>query len=108
VAPAEPRSDDESMREFIVEITTTIPDGTSQSEVDERRAAEAVRAKELTASGNLVRLWRPIGEMRSIGLWRADDEDDLHANVLGTLPLSPWMTFAVTAVQPHPNDPGRP
>jgi len=93
--------------EFIVEITTTIPDGTSQSEVDERRAAEAVRAKELAASGNLVRLWRPIGEMRSIGLWRADDEQDLLTNVLGTLPLSPWMTFDVTAVQPHPNDPGR-
>ncbi|MGW6929584.1 muconolactone Delta-isomerase family protein [Lentzea sp. NPDC054927] len=95
------------MREFIVEITTAIPDGTSQSEVDDRRAAEAVRAKELTTSGNLVRLWRPIGETRSIGLWRAEDEDDLHANVLGTLPLSPWMTFAVTAVQSHPNDPGR-
>ncbi|KJK33276.1 muconolactone delta-isomerase [Lentzea aerocolonigenes] len=95
------------MREFIVEITTTIPDGTSQSEVDSRRALEAVRAKELAASGNLVRLWRPIGEMRSIGLWQADDEDDLHANVLGTLPLSPWMAFNVTAVQPHPNDPGR-
>jgi len=95
------------MREFIVEITTTIPDGTSQSEVDERRAAEAVRAKELTASGNLVRLWRPVGEMRSIGVWAAADEDDLHTNVLGTLPLSPWMTFEVTAVQPHPNDPGR-
>jgi muconolactone D-isomerase len=65
-----------------------------------------VRAKELTASGNLARLWRPIGEMRSIGLWRADDEDDLHANVLGSLPLSPWMAFKVTSVQPHPNDPG--
>jgi muconolactone D-isomerase len=107
VASVEPRSDDEVMREFIVEITTTIPDGTPQSEVDSRRAAEAVRAKELTTTGNLVRLWRPIGEMRSIGLWRADDEADLHAHVLGTLPLSPWMTFKVTAVQPHPNDPGR-
>ncbi|MET9630216.1 muconolactone Delta-isomerase family protein [Lentzea sp. NPDC006480] len=95
------------MREFIVEITTTIPGGTSQSEVDSLRALEAVRAKELAANGNLVRLWRPIGEMRSIGLWQADDEDDLHANVLGTLPLSPWMAFQVTAVQPHPNDPGR-
>ncbi|MGW4213118.1 muconolactone Delta-isomerase family protein [Lentzea sp. NPDC004789] len=95
------------MREFIVEITTELPDGTSQSEVDRLRAREAVRAKELAASGHLVRLWRPIGEMRSIGLWRADDEDDLHANVLGTLPLSPWMTFHVTAVQSHPNDPGR-
>jgi muconolactone delta-isomerase len=107
VAPVAPRSHDEVMREFIVEITTTIPEGTPESEVDARRAAEAVQAKELTISGNLVRLWRPIGEMRSIGLWRADDEADLHARVLGTLPLSPWMRFDVTAVQPHPNDPGR-
>ncbi len=107
MASAAPRSDDEVVREFIVEITTTIPDGTPESEVDDRRAAEAVRAKELTASGNIVRLWRPIGEMRSIGLWRADDEDDLHANVLGTLPLSPWMAFTVTPVHSHPNDPGR-
>lgn len=45
--------------------------------------------------------------MRSIGLWRADDEADLHTHVLTTLPLSPWMKFDVTAVQPHPNDPGR-
>jgi muconolactone D-isomerase len=97
----------EVKREFIVEITTTIHDGTTQSEVDPRRAAEAVRAKELTTSGNLVRLWRPIGEMRSIGLWRAEDEADLRSNVLGTLPLSPWMAFTVTAMQPHPNDPGR-
>jgi muconolactone D-isomerase len=95
------------MREFIVEITTTVPDGTPQSEVDARRAAEAVRAGELATSGNLVRLWRPVGEPRSIGLWRAADEADLHENVLGTLPLSPWMEFDVTAVQPHPNDPGR-
>ncbi|KOV83875.1 muconolactone Delta-isomerase family protein [Nocardia sp. NRRL S-836] len=92
--------------EFIVEIVTTVPDGTPQSEVDERRAAEAVRARELAASGHLVRLWRPVGELRSTGLWRAEDEDDLRANVLGTLPLSPWMEFAVTAVEPHPNDPG--
>jgi muconolactone D-isomerase len=95
------------MREFIVEITTAFPETMSQSEVDDLRAAEAVRAKELTASGNLARLWRPVGEMRSIGLWLAEDEDDLHANVLGTLPLRPWMTLTITAVQPHPNDPGR-
>lgn len=94
-------------QEFIVEITTTIPDGTDTSEVDTRRAAEAVRAKELTAGGNLVRLWRPVGELRSIGLWRAVDETDLRANVLDTLPLRPWMTLTITAVRPHPNDPGR-
>lgn len=94
------------MREFIVEITTTIPEGTDQSEVDERRAAEAVHAKELAAAGHLVRLWRPVGQKRSIGLWRAADETELREKVLGRLPLAPWMTFEVTPVEPHPNDPG--
>ncbi|MGW2823507.1 muconolactone Delta-isomerase family protein [Streptomyces sp. NPDC001443] len=94
------------MRDFLVEITTTVPEGTSQDEVDRRRAAEAVRAKELAATGNLARLWRPIGEPRSIGLWRAADETELLEKVLGTLPLRPWMTLLVTALEPHPNDPG--
>lgn len=94
------------MQEFLVEITTTIPDGADPAEVDSRRAAEAIRAKELAVAGNLVRLWRPVGEMRSIGVWRADDEADLHAKVLGTLPLRPWMSIAVTPLRPHPNDPG--
>ncbi|ANZ40133.1 muconolactone delta-isomerase [Lentzea guizhouensis] len=93
-------------REFIVEIVTTFPDDMPQSEVDALRAAEAVRAEELASAGHLVRLWRPVGELRSIGLWRAEDEEDLHTTVLGTLPLSPWMRFTVTAVGPHPNDPG--
>ncbi|MER5756035.1 muconolactone Delta-isomerase family protein [Streptomyces sp. NPDC002088] len=95
------------MREFLVEITTTIPAGTSQDEVDRRRAAEAVRAKELAATGNLARLWRPVGELRSIGIWCAADEEELQEKVLGTLPLRPWMTLTVTALESHPNDPGR-
>jgi muconolactone D-isomerase len=94
------------MREFLAEMTTTIPEGTDPAEADRRRAAEAVRAKELAATGNLVRLWRPVGELRSIGLWRAADEAELHEKVLGTLPLRPWMTAVITAVESHPNDPG--
>jgi muconolactone D-isomerase len=94
------------MKEFLVELTTTVPEGTDLAEVNRRRADEAVRAKELASAGRLVRLWRPVGELRSIGVWRADDEADLHENVLGTLPLWPWMTALVTAVQSHPNDPG--
>jgi muconolactone D-isomerase len=94
------------MKEFLVELTTTVPDGTEPAEVDRRRAAEAVRARELAAAGHLVRLWRPVGELRSIGVWRAADEPELYAKVLGTLPLWPWMSSVVTALQPHPNDPG--
>ena len=53
------------------------------------------------------RLWRPVGELRSIGVWRAVDEAELHEKVLGTLPLRPWMTLTVTPLESHPNDPGR-
>ncbi|RAG82166.1 muconolactone delta-isomerase [Streptacidiphilus pinicola] len=95
------------MNEFLVEITTTIPEGTEEAEVDRRRAAEAVRAGELAATGHLFRLWRPVGELRSLGIWRAADEADLHEKVLGTLPLRPWMSLKVTALQSHPNDPGK-
>jgi muconolactone D-isomerase len=94
------------MNEYLVQIVTVIPDGTEPAEVDRLRAAEAVRARQLAEGGHLFRLWRPVGEMRSIGVWRADTEDELHAKVLGTLPLSKWMTFHVTALTPHPNDPG--
>ena len=95
------------MQEFLVEISTTIPDGTEAAEVDRRRAAEAVRAAELAAAGQLFRLWRPLGELRSLGIWRAADEADLHEKVLGSLPLRPWMDVKVTPLQSHPNDPGR-
>lgn len=95
------------MREFLVEITTTIPDGTEPAEIDRRRAAEAVRAAELAESGHLVRLWRPVGEKHSLGIWRAEDEQELRDKVLGTLPLHEWMSATVTPLESHPNDPGR-
>lgn len=95
------------MREFLVEITIHVPEGTGQDEVDRRRAAEAVRARELAATGHLARLWHPMGELRGIGVWRADDEEELHEKMLGTLPLRPWMTLTVTPLESHPNDPGR-
>ncbi|MFE9424822.1 muconolactone Delta-isomerase family protein [Kitasatospora sp. NPDC006697] len=80
-------------------LTTTVPAGTDP--------AEAVRAAELARAGHLGRLWRPVGELRSIGLWRAVDEAELRAELLSTLPLWPWTAAAVTAVHPHPDDPGR-
>ncbi|GGR08585.1 muconolactone Delta-isomerase family protein [Kitasatospora griseola] len=94
------------MQDFLVEITTAVPPEVPSEEVDRRRAAEAVRARELAAAGKLFRLWRPIGEKRSIGIWRAGSEAELRADVLGTLPLWPWMTAVVTPLEPHPNDPG--
>jgi muconolactone D-isomerase len=94
------------MREFLVELKTTFSEGAAQEEIDRLRAAEKVRAGELAATGHLARLWRPVGELRSIGVWLAADEAELREKVIGTLPLAPFMAFTITALGAHPNDPG--
>ncbi|HEX6450241.1 MAG TPA: muconolactone Delta-isomerase family protein [Trebonia sp.] len=95
------------MKEFLVEMTTVVPPDVGPAEEADRRAAEAVRARELAAAGHLVRLWKPAGDPRTIGLWRATDETALHDKVIGTLPLRPWMILVVTPLESHPNDPGK-
>ena len=93
--------------EYLTDLVTTVPEGTSPAKVDELRAAEEIRAVELAKAGHLVRLWRPPldpGEWRSIGLFRADDEAELH-EILASLPLHIWMKVTITLLSPHPNDP---
>lgn len=94
------------MKEFLVEVSMNVPAETDHAEVDRRRAAEAARARELAAQGHLSRLWRTVGEPRVIGVWRAEDEAELREKILGSLPLWPWATAVITALQSHPNDPG--
>jgi muconolactone D-isomerase len=95
--------------EFLVAMTTIVPDGTPEQEVAEVRAREAARSEELAAQGHLLRLWRPPlqpGEWRTLGLFAAADGDELE-EVLRSMPLRIWRTDQVTPLSPHPNDPGR-
>ncbi|WP_030985102.1 muconolactone Delta-isomerase family protein [Streptomyces sp. NRRL S-1813] len=94
--------------EFLVDMVTTVPEGTSAEAVEELRAREAVRARELAGQGSLLRLWRPPlapGEWRTWGLFRADDAEQLE-QVLVSMPLRVWRHDTVTPLSPHPNDPG--
>lgn len=96
--------------EFLVGFDVTVPDGTPESEIKERVAAEATAAAALARRGNLVRLWRPSvapGENKAVGLYRADSEAELDG-LLGSLPLDGWMQISVTPLEPHPNDPTGP
>lgn len=96
--------------EFLVDMVTTVPDGTSDREIAEMRRREAARAAELAANGNLLRLWRPPlapGEWRTWGLFSADDADQLET-VLASMPLRAWRHDRVTLLSPHPSDPGQP
>jgi muconolactone delta-isomerase len=93
--------------EYLVTMTTQVPDGTPERAVDDIRAREAARSRELAATGHLLRLWRPPlrpGEWRSLGLFAAADGGQLE-EVLASMPLRVWRTDEVTPLAPHPNDP---
>jgi muconolactone delta-isomerase len=96
--------------EYLVTMTTQVPDGTPAEAVDDVRAREADHSRELAAQGHLLRLWRPPlqpGEWRTLGLFAADDAGQLE-EVLASMPLRIWRTDAVTPLSPHPNDPALP
>ncbi len=96
--------------QYLVTMTTQVPAGVSEAEVDEVRARESVRSGELIAAGHLLRLWRPPlqpGEWRTLGLFEAADEVQLE-EVLASMPLRIWRHDEVTPLTPHSNDPASP
>jgi muconolactone delta-isomerase len=96
--------------EYLVTMTTHVPEGTPDQAVADVRAREAAHSRELAADGHLLRLWRPPllpGEWRTLGLFAAADDAQLE-QVLASMPLRVWRTDEVTPLAPHPNDPGLP
>jgi len=102
-----PGSEEEAM-EFLVEFEVEVPDGTPETEVEQRQRAEAVAAAGLATEGHLLRLWRPTAaaDPTAVGLYAADSRAELDA-LLRALPLAAWMHVTVVPLAPHPNDPGR-
>jgi muconolactone delta-isomerase len=96
--------------EYLVTMTTHVPEGTPEEDVQEIRTREAARSRELAAQGHLLRLWRPPlqpGEWRTLGLFAAGGGSQLE-EVLASMPLRVWRTDEVTPLSPHPNDPALP
>ena len=95
--------------EYLVTMTTRVPDGTSERAVQDIRNREATRSGQLATQGHLLRLWRPPlqpGEWCTLGLFAADDGVDLE-EVRASMPLRVWRTDEGTPLSPHPNDPTR-
>jgi muconolactone delta-isomerase len=96
--------------EYLVTMTTRVPDGTPAEAVDDVRAREAAHTLELAAQGYVLRLWRPPlapGEWRTIGLFAAADTAELE-RVLASMPLRVWRTDEIMPLTPHPSDPATP
>ena len=93
--------------EYLVTMTTHVPDGTPEQVVEDVRTREATRSRELAEQGHLLRLWRPPlqpGEWRTLGLFAAADSAQLE-QLLASMPLRVWRTDEVTPLGPHPFDP---
>jgi muconolactone delta-isomerase len=93
--------------EFLVQFDVEVPDGTPETEVEQRTRAEASAAARLVDEGHLLRLWRRTAvadDTTAIGLYQADSKAELDG-LLRALPLADWMQVTITPLAPHPNDP---
>lgn len=96
--------------EYLVTMTTHVPEATPEQDVNDVRGREAARSRELAVQGHLLRLWRPPlrpGEWRPLGLFAAVGDGQLE-EVLASMPLRVWRTDEVTQLSPRPNDPALP
>jgi muconolactone D-isomerase len=86
--------------EYLVEIRIELPamDDVATGELLSR---EAARGRELIDAGKLRRIWRLPGERANISLYEVRDATELH-DLLGSLPLWPYLTCNVTALATHP------
>ena len=87
--------------DFLVRIEIAEPPADQRAELIKQEAARAV---ELAEQGHVHKLWRVQGRWANAGLWSAQDSDELM-HLLDSLPLRPWMTISVDAVEHHPSDP---
>jgi muconolactone delta-isomerase len=109
-SPRLPQSDEARGAEFLVTFTPAVPEGTAAHDVEEATAREAERASELAKQGHLTRLWvlpAEHGVSSALGLWRADDGEEMQA-ILESLPLYPYVRTRTTPLSPHPSDPAAP
>jgi muconolactone delta-isomerase len=96
--------------EYLVTMTSHVPEGTTAAEIADASAREAERARELAARGHLVRLWQlpaDKGVSSALGLWQAGDAAEMRA-IIEALPLYPYLTTEITPLTPHPSDPAAP
>jgi muconolactone delta-isomerase len=105
--PAAPPGWPAGTEQFLVTMTIRVPAGTQEGTISETEAREAVRARELAGAGHLLRLWTlPLadGALRTLGLWSAAGEAEMP-DIIGSLPMYPWMTVATVPLSRHPSDP---
>lgn len=86
--------------DFLVEFEVVGLSDLPQERIAELRAAEKAAGEKFMREGKLQRMWRVPGRTDAIGIWSADDADELHGR-LTSLPLYPYLEINVSPLATH-------
>lgn len=88
---------------FHVRMDVAIPHDMDPDVRAETVAKEKARALEIQRSGKWPHIWRIVGQYANISIFDVESNAELH-ELLGSLPLFPFMTVTVTPLTTHPSD----
>jgi len=92
--------------EYLVTMTTHVPEETPGQTVAGIRAHQAAHSSELAGQGHLLRLWRPPlrpGESRPLGCSAPRNLAETQA-IRKPMPLDAWMAVQNRAAHPYQSD----
>ena len=89
------------MSEYLVRIRTDRPASMSDDAWADIVSAERTRGEELCRRGVIASIWRVAGTRENVGIWVADDPDELHREI-ASLPAFPWQLVEVSVLAAHP------
>jgi muconolactone D-isomerase len=87
---------------FMAEMEVRLPPDMDPDHADEIRAREREYSQAAQRDGRWLHLWRVAGRYANVSILDVDSVDELH-ELLGGLPLFPYLDIRVTPLARHPN-----
>lgn len=87
---------------FKVEMNVVVPPGFDQARLEQLKADEKARFRELQRAGTWRHIWRVVGHYSNVSIFDVESNAQLH-DILMSLPLFPLMEISVTALCRHPS-----
>ncbi len=87
---------------FQVEMTVKLPPDMPAERAAEIKATEKAYAHDLQRAGKWRHLWRVAGSYANVSIFDVEDNAELQ-ELIGNLPLFPWMEIRVTPLCRHPS-----
>ncbi|WGY48468.1 muconolactone Delta-isomerase [Vibrio sp. ABG19] len=87
---------------FKVEMKVNIPHDMPSDIANEIKAREKAYSQELQQQGKWRHLWRVAGSYSNVSIFDVADNDELQ-QLIGNLPLFPYMEITVAPLCRHPS-----